>query len=409
MKILLSAYACEPGGGSETGKGWRFAEGLARHGCDVTVLTCGSHHRAAIERHADIPPNLRFVWHDVLGWRGPGYEDARHIRQHYMAWQMTARPAVRRLLAQQNFDVIHHLTWTVLRWPSFLGGLGPRFVFGPVGGGEVAPAALRPALPLAARRREGLRDVINRWGRMDPTVRACLRRADSILVTDEATRRHIPARWHDKTTVLADIYAPPVRRIARATDPQAPRLLFAGRMEAWKGAQFALGALARLRRSRPGAVLTLAGGGPDEAYLRRCADDLGLGDAARFVGRVPHDRMTALYAAQDIFVFPSLHDSGPHVIGEALAHGLPVVCLNLGGPGVAVDASCGAVVPADVPADALHDRLADAIGAMLDAPGRMEALREGAYARAARFSDEARIADMVSRFYAPNVGVSHAA
>ena len=147
MRVLLSAYACEPNAGSEPGKGWLFATALARQGCEVTVLTCGSHHRAAIQAHcADHPPpaNLHFAFHDVPGWSGPGYAEARHIRQHYMAWQMTARSRVRRMLRDQDFDVIHHLTWTVLRWPSFLGGLGPRFVFGPVGGGAAAPKAQVP-------------------------------------------------------------------------------------------------------------------------------------------------------------------------------------------------------------------------------------------------------------------------
>ena len=53
MRILVSAYACEPDAGSELGKGWNIALELARQGHDVTVLTCGSHHRLAIERHCD--------------------------------------------------------------------------------------------------------------------------------------------------------------------------------------------------------------------------------------------------------------------------------------------------------------------------------------------------------------------
>jgi glycosyltransferase involved in cell wall biosynthesis len=46
-------------------------------------------------------------------------------------------------------------------------------------------------------------------------------------------------------------------------------------------------------------------------------------------------------------VFPSLHDSGGIVVLEALSEGLPVVCLDLGGPGTVVNESCGIVVPTE--------------------------------------------------------------
>ena len=38
-----------------------------------------------------------------------------------------------------------------------------------------------------------------------------------------------------------------------------------------------------------------------------------------------------LFGSHDLFLFPSLHDSGGFVVLEALSHGLPVVCLDLGG------------------------------------------------------------------------------
>lgn len=404
MRVLLSAYACEPNAGSEPGKGWLFANALARQGCEVTVLTCGSHHRAVIEAHcADHPPpaNLRFVFHDVPGWPGPGYAEARHIRQHYMAWQMTARSRVRRMLRDRDFDVIHHVTWTVLRWPSFLGGLGPRFVFGPVGGGATAPKALRPSFPQGGQRRERLRDMINAISRIDPMVRSCLRRADAILVTDPETAALVPARHRSRTHVVADILAPkPASMVTRIGGK--PALLFVGRLEYWKGAHLAIMALAHLHAHLPQARLTIAGTGPEADALREQVRRLGLQAAVDFAGQVPGDRMAALYAAHDLFLFPSLHDSGPHVIGEALSAALPVVCLDLGGPGIAVDDSCGAVVPCgDLDADRLAERLSAACAAMLEDPARMARLRQGAQARARQFDADHRARMTIAQFYAP--------
>jgi glycosyltransferase involved in cell wall biosynthesis len=51
-----------------------------------------------------------------------------------------------------------------------------------------------------------------------------------------------------------------------------------------------------------------------------------------------------MYSHHHAFLFPSLHDASGTVILEAWAHGLPVICLALGGPGALVDETCGRVV-----------------------------------------------------------------
>ena len=122
---------------------------------------------------------------------------------------------------------------------------------------------------------------------------------------------------------------PPGGAPLSANIARVPSILFGGRLEYWKGVQFALGAVARLRERIPGLSFTIAGGGPEEGYFRAIAAELGIADMGRFVGRVPHAEMHELYAAHDVFVFPSLHDSGAQVIGETMAHGVPVVCLDL--------------------------------------------------------------------------------
>lgn len=408
MKILASAYACEPGAGSEQGKGWNLALEMARLGHKVTVLTCGTHHRAAIERYLannDVPDSLTFAWHDVPGWPGPGYENAHRIRQHYYLWQMTARKVAAALHAENRYDVIHHLTWTVLRWPSFMGGLGPRFIFGPVGGGENAPRRLRQGFPPRGTTFEFKRDLLNLASRLDPMALRCLAQADVILVTDEATRRHVPPWWRAKAHVVTDIYSPPILSepmLSPAPPAGGPSILFAGRLEYWKGVQLALGAVSRLQGHVPGLSLTIAGKGPDEAYLRATAQEMGIAGIVRFVGQVPHAQMRRLYESHDIFVFPSLHDSAPQAIGEAMAHGLPVVCLDLGGPCVAVDSTCGVVIATRAQSRAAVEQgIAEALAQLCRDKDRLLLLRAGAFSRAGQLSYRRRVEAIVEQFYRP--------
>lgn len=352
-----------------------------------------------------MPGNIRFVWHDVPGWPGPGYEQAHRIRQHYYMWQITARKTALRLQAENPYDVVHHLTWTALRWPSFLGGLGPRFVFGPVGGGQSTPWRLRKGFPDRGWKFEIKRDLLNICSRFDPMALRCLAQADAILVTDNASYRHVPAWWRDKTHLVADIYAPSV---ARGDAPPAdggekvPSILFAGRLEYWKGVHLALGAIARLRRQVAEFSFTIAGEGPDEGYFREVAEKLGIADVVRFVGKVPYAEMQQLYATHDVFMFPSLHDSAAQVIGEALARGLPVVCLDLGGSGLAVDPSCGVVVSTKARSrPSVEQDLADALARIFDSTDHLATLKSGALDRAGKYTHQQRVHEMVERFYKP--------
>ena len=407
MRGLLSAYACEPHVGSEQTKAWRFATALAGLGHDVTVLTCGAHHRAAIEAELardPQPPALRFVWYDPPGMRAPGYASARLIRHHYMRWQVGARGLVRRLHAARPFDVIHHVSWAVLRWPCLLGGLGPRLVLGPLGGAEAAPWPLRRGMGLRAGTCEIARDLANRWARVDPLVRWSLARADVILAADPATLAAIPAAHRARAALEPELFTDLAPWSRVSPPPPAPPgrldLLCVARLEGWKGLHLALDAFARLAARMPEARLRIAGTGPDAARLQARARRLGIADRVDWLGRLPHPAMAALYRRHDLFLFPSLHDTGGQALGEALAAGLPAVTLDLGGPGMVVDTSCGIVVPARRRSrEAVTADLAVALIALAQDPARRRILAHGAVARARALGTEGRVPAFVERWY----------
>ena len=140
MKILLSAYACEPNKGSEPGVGWNWALALAQRGYDVHVLTRSNNRRAIEEALApsnlqltfhyyDLPQILRFWKH----WPGGIY-------LYYLLWQIGAYRVGKILHSTEQFSLVHHITFVSYRQPSFMGGLGIPFIFGPVGGRDHAPA-----------------------------------------------------------------------------------------------------------------------------------------------------------------------------------------------------------------------------------------------------------------------------
>lgn len=363
MKVLLSAYACEPGKGSEPGIGWHWAVEIARLGHEVHLLTRANNVKAVEEELAKLR-GLQVTVHgyDLPRWARWWKKGSRGMRPYYLLWQWGAYRLARKLYTSMRFDLVHHITFGVFRHPSFMGRLGIPFVFGPIGGGEHAPPALLHSLPVRGRMAERTRAAANRIASFDPLVQATFRRATLICCNTPETMERVPARYSGKTICVHDV-AVDAKRVAQAfASAQTPRFLFVGRLLYWKGIHFALRALALLRRELPDARLSIVGDGQDRAWLQSIAHELALEQAVDWPGWLPRHEVLALYATQTAFVFPSLHDSGGTVVMEAMAQGLPVVCLDLGGPGAILPTDCGIKIQTrDCTEEQVVQALADAM------------------------------------------------
>jgi glycosyltransferase involved in cell wall biosynthesis len=314
----------------------------------VWVLT-RANNRHAIEQHAPAQAHaVKFLYYDLAPWV---QQCKRHtgnigVAVYYLLWQKFAVRFIRRQVASLPFDIVHHVTFASVRCPTFLGTLGIPLYFGPVGGGEMVPARLSSSLHIEERAWEWARGVSNRLAVLNPLLRRMFRQAAGIFVTP-ATLPLIPQRFRSKCHVhLAIGSLATLRESAHQRLPSHPaRLLFVGRLVDCKGIEVALLALQQLRRSLPGTRLTIIGDGPSRAYLMKLHERLLLEEAVEWLGWLPREELEAHYLTSDVLVFPALRDSGGMAVLEALAHGLPVVCTDLGGPGVIVNETCGCVVP----------------------------------------------------------------
>ena len=105
-----------------------------------------------------------------------------------------------------------------------------------------------------------------------------------------------------------------------------PRLLCAGRHTREKAQDRVIRIFAKhVLPHEPGATLTLVGEGPDTAYYRRVARELGAEDRVFFTSEVPWTTMPDFYRYADVFVHASLSETYGNVLGEALWCGTPVV------------------------------------------------------------------------------------
>lgn len=126
--------------------------------------------------------------------------------------------------------------------------------------------------------------------------------------------------------------------------PEVPcRLLYVGRVSKEKHLEALVEALLALG-PRPDLHLAVVGDGPYREEMEARLRPLGI---ASFTGVLTGDDLYDIYAAGDLFVFPSLTDTFGNSVVEALASGLPCVVSDQGGPCEIVrDGQCGYVFAA---------------------------------------------------------------
>lgn len=174
-----------------------------------------------------------------------------------------------------------------------------------------------------------------------------LRRSDAVVAICEGLRRDILARGvpTERVAVVGNgidveefpfgAEADPDLRAALGLDGKIV-LGFLGSFYAYEGLDLLLSALPAVLQANPSVAALLVGGGQVEAALREEARDLGIEQAVRFVGRVPHASVQRYYDLVDIFVYPRhpmrlTETVTPLKPLEAMAQGGIVLASDVGG------------------------------------------------------------------------------
>jgi glycosyltransferase involved in cell wall biosynthesis len=225
---------------------------------------------------------------------------------------------------------------------------------------------------------------------LNPLVWITFRATDLILLKTQDNLKYIPQTFHKKCRVSLEVGLPDeLLNQPESTEKKDGgfKILFVSRLEYWKGLHLAIRAFAHLLERNPNATFTVIGSGPDEAWFKKIAAQSGVLHKMEWIQRVPQKSLFALYKDFDILLFPSFHDSSGNVIIEALAHGLPVVCLDLGGPKELIDETCGIIIPTGKHTEqAVVDNITGAINTLADHPELLLNMRKNALKRAKPFS-----------------------
>jgi len=118
-------------------------------------------------------------------------------------------------------------------------------------------------------------------------------------------------------------YVPPIKK-------EYFEILTMGPLLKRKGIQYLIKAMPLILREYKNVRLKIVGDGPYRWELIRLVKKLSLNDIVSFEGRIPRDRIINYYGNCDVYVHPSLSDTFPSTIREAMSVGRPVIATNIG-------------------------------------------------------------------------------
>jgi glycosyltransferase involved in cell wall biosynthesis len=302
--------------------------------------------------------HLRALRHDVQGLTFSLHERALFVAGvtrhdvnllHARGGWVTQIASLRAALARTSPDVLvshtsPELTWLATRasrTPYILYHNSPPFYIGAHANPYMASRRYRAAFPAVRDDAAGYAPFLDAPVLPAPRqlmVEArtllkhhALRGARAVVVPSQRTRRELQLlHGVDAAVVRGCLPAsllpggPPPRAEIVPAEQRPPHVLSVCRLEPVKRIDLLLRAFASVRRSVPGATLTVAGTGSDEARLRALTNELSLSGAVTFAGYVPESQLWSLFASARVLAAPAMADFiiAPY---EAMAMGARVV------------------------------------------------------------------------------------
>jgi glycosyltransferase involved in cell wall biosynthesis len=413
MRILLSCYYFSPYRGGEAAVGWQYATGLAKLGHEVTVLygdLAGSMPmKADVERYAretGLPANLMAV-------HVPPEPAARFIHQlhakpgmfflyypAYRLWQKANLREASRLHATKSFDLAHHLTIIGYREPGYLWKLGIPFFWGPINGAAALPWGFVAGLGWKGRYQHTLRNALN-WlqMRLPSRSRKAAAGAAKIWAVTEEDRKMVEDIWGFQADTMIETGAQPsANATLRKRDVGEPlQLIWCGILEARKSLHLVLHALYQLPKDVE-CELHVIGEGAERGRWQQLAETLGIVEQVIWHGRVPHAEAQRLMARGHILIHSAVKEGTPHVVLEAMAQGMPVICHDACGMGVAVDENSGIKVPLHDPATSVAG-FRNAILRLCNEPDLLSKLSQGALDRATQLTWDNKVKQVADTYH----------
>lgn len=348
MRILLSAYACEPNKGSEPGVGWNWAKHLAEYH-QVIIVTRRNNKESIEEELKKNPiPNIRTIYYDPPQWVLRLKRGAKGVQLFYYIWQYGAYQYIKKTLQSSEYDYVFSITFGNVWKPTFMYKLKKPFIWGPIGGGEAVPKTLLNKMTLKQRIMEYFRRFNKYLPISNPWLNSICRHSDMILVRTYDTLACIRPRYKEKCRIMIETGISQTEydfyRASYKKPSDSKEIIYVGRLISLKMVDISIRAFSKVVSDFPEAVLRIVGDGEMRKSLEQLVKDLNLTDNVHFMGSVSRTVALQMLSDSRMLVMPSCKEGGAWVLFEGLMCGKPIICMNTAGMKVVVTPEAGALI-----------------------------------------------------------------
>lgn len=376
LNICLIAYSCQPKLGSEDGIGWGWTEGLSKY-VDIRLITRNNNVSKIKEELMNLDiTNVKVIGCDLPKWIQKLKKGSRGAMLYHYFWHHAAAKIATQLAFEKKIDLVHHLTFSVTWqpcWSAFNTHI--KNVWGPLDGAGAMPYGFLYHLGFSAAVMEYIRaSIVWMAEALDPFVLTSYKKTNALLSRTRFIKAKIEKRYPDSNiTIIPDTCLSHENILElkkyseKEKDNKICRICFLGRLVDRKGAHLALEAFNNALEHHSNIEMVIIGDGPARKRLESIARNSRHSDKFHFTGRLPRQSAWGEMASCDIFLYPSLRDAVCTAVLEAMAAGLPVICLDKVGPAQAIDKTTGIVISAENQAQAIKE-ISEALDTLISNP-----------------------------------------
>ena len=332
QKIMVSAYACEPGYGTEIGVGWHWILEMSKY-FEVWVLTRQSNKDTIedwiFENRYD--GDIHFVYYDLPEKLRFWKKGLRGVRTYYCLWQRLTNKIIKKTMLENDIKIYHLLTYGNSLWPASRYGMKQTFIWGPTGGVDTIPKDYSKHYPAKARLIEFVRRTIVRLLKINIGFKKRCKNADLILCKSYGMYSNVPKEFQDKAHLFTDV-AVELKDIKNQTNnSKGTKYLAVGRLDAWRGFDVLIEAFAKAVREDENIRLEIVGDGKDRKRLEKLIEDTDMEGHIRMSGQLSMKEYEEKVSRCDVIVNPSLKEGAVTVAFDSLAMDKPLIGIDTGG------------------------------------------------------------------------------
>jgi glycosyltransferase involved in cell wall biosynthesis len=406
LKILISAHELSPFLGSECAIGWNIVQRLAKYH-DITAIYAETNQSGTNNYQKNISSfiaengqieGLKFISVTqpsvnkiaskinrlISGNAAIGFPPLYHFI--YRQWQKKVSKLVGKMIVNEKFDIIHHLTSINFREPGYLWKFNIPFIWGPTGGTSILVDDFYNYLTFKNKIFEGIRNLsIMYLLRFSSKIRNAIRNSKMIYAFSYEDKEYFNAFSKEKVKILLDTgtYSSLGKSSIKRND-QKLRGLWCGQLVARKAPDILLKVLSGEPLLTAGIIVSIVPSGPLPNEIVELAERLNVHNIEWFPG-ANREKLFEIMTESDFLIHTSYREATSAIIPEALSIGLPIICHDISGMSVAVTENCGIKIPLISPDKSIQG-FREAILYLFNNPKELEKLKSGAIERAKELS-----------------------